>query len=217
MVAFQRPTRLFFVLVALKKINAGEQVILWANFRKFQIQYTSIATLDYQHLKVNTIVLIDTFKVVSFSGFDFSILDMAFALGAYEPNHNHLELLDLRSWSWESRPDYPFYSGLSHHANIAYNGGFIVFGGYSYDTDSNRSSIIAKFDVSHNQWAKLGDLISARYAINVVMSNGYFLVFGEYQTEKCSLYNTTISCTQQSPTVPNHLQLFHVPESFCTI
>ena len=142
---------------------------------------------------------------------------MAFALGAYEPNHNHLELLDFKSWSWESRPDYPFYSGLSHQANIAYNGSFIVFGGYSYDTDSNRSSVIAKFDVSHNQWTKLGDLISARYAINVIMSNGYFLVFGEYQTEKCSLANTTISCTQQSPTVPNHLQLFHVPESFCTI
>ena len=141
-------------------------------------------------------------------------LDTAFALGAFSPYHNHFEVLDLKSWSWESRPDYPFHSSLQRHANIVYNGNFFVFGG---DTDKNGdySTVIAKFDVSQNRWSKLGDLVSARCAHDVILSDGYFMVLGQKATEKCTLSDNSMSCIQQDPTVSDHLNLFHVAEDFC--
>ena len=143
---------------------------------------------------------------------------MAFALGAFSPNHNHLELLDLRTWSWESKSDYPFHSGLNRHANIAHGDNFIVFGGYCSGEgcpSNSRVSVIAKFDVSLNIWTKLGDLVNARGAPNVILSDSYFLVFGSYPTEKCSLIDNMMSCTQQDPSISNHNQLFYVAEDFC--
>ena len=144
------------------------------------------------------------------------VLDTAFALGAYDPYHNHFEVLDLKSWSWESRPDYPYHSSLNRHANIVYNGNFFVFGG---DTNNGSvySTVIAKFDVSQNLWSKLGDLVSARCAHDVILSDGYFLVLGGDPTEKCTLSDNSMSCTQQNPTVPPHLNLFHVTDDFCQI
>ena len=148
-------------------------------------------------------------KTICFFSISLECLDTAFALGQYN-YHSHFELLDLRNWSWESRSDYPFRSSIYAHANIVLDGNFIVFGGANIQT-------IAKFDVTQNSWSKLGDLRQGRYAPNVILSDGFFLVFGDGPTEKCELSDNTMSCIKQSTTVPNHLQLFHVAEDFCQI
>ena len=147
-----------------------------------------------------------------------TVQDMAFALGAFSPNHNHLELLDLKTWSWESRSNYHYHTGLNRHGNIPYGENFIVFGGYCSGNgcpSNSRVSVIAKYDVYLDLWSKLGDLLNARGAPNVILSNGYFLVFGSYLTEKCALFENEMSCIEQYPSVSNHNQLFYVEESFC--
>ena len=99
-------------------------------------------------------------------------------------------------------------------------GGFIVFGGSPLAT----SSVIARLDLSTTSWSKLGELKVGRDRHNVIYGGKDFVVVGgtsssTIKTEKCSLSGSTMTCTEQEPTLTGYYNwpaLVMVPEDFCT-
>lgn len=99
---------------------------------------------------------------------------------------------------------------------IYYSNGFMVFGGHSTDTT------IARLDLSTTHWSKLGKLSTGRHGHNVIYDGSAFMVIGGYgnkPTEKCVLSGSSITCTEQSPTLSDYNNtpaVVMVPEDFCT-
>ena len=99
---------------------------------------------------------------------------------------------------------------------VYFDNGFIVFGGHSTDTT------IARLDIPTTAWSKLGKLKSGRHGHGVIYDGKAFMVIGgngSYKTEKCLLSGTSITCTEQTPTLENYditPALIMVPEDFCT-
>ena len=97
---------------------------------------------------------------------------------------------------------------------VHYQGSFIYFGGVN-------SSKIKKFDSITRQWSDLGNLVTARQNHGADFDGAYFLVVGggngSFETEKCSLTESKMTCHLQAPTLYKYEypELFHVQDDFC--
>ena len=107
---------------------------------------------------------------------------------------------------------------------LNYDGGFIIFGGFkgSSGLDGSVSTTIARLDENNTAWSKLGDMKSAREGHSVIYDGQVFLIIGgkgSKSTEKCSILESSIDCTDQSPVLQNYEPnpaLFLVPDEFCS-
>ena len=116
------------------------------------------------------------------------------------PEHANLETLNLSTSKWETRATYPFSSEISYHANLIHKNRFLVFSG----VDAGPTN--AAYDYATNTWAKLGDLVNARYCHDVIATQGAFLVVGYTNTgsaksEMCTLNGNTMQCVEQDPVI----------------
>ena len=104
-------------------------------------------------------------------------------------------------------------------AILYFDNGFIIFGGHG---KSGRTKVIARLDLATSSWSKLGDLNTARRFHNVIYDGEVFMVIdgnASLKTEKCVLSGSTMTCTQQAPTLNLYSQypgLVIVPDDFCT-
>ena len=109
-------------------------------------------------------------------------------------------------------------SYIYYYSMLYFEDEFIVFGGYR----SSTRSVIAKLDLATTSWAKLGDLKVGRWYHNVIFDGEVFIVVGgsgSMKTEKCTLSGSTMTCSEQTPTLTNYYAypaLVMVPEDFCT-
>ena len=87
-------------------------------------------------------------------------------------------------------------------------------------------SAIGRFDMATNKWTKAGDLITGRWAHNMIYDGQYLLVIGggvdhkgtPVMTEKCSINETTVDCISQEPKLRDYWyypELVIVPKEFC--
>ena len=109
-------------------------------------------------------------------------------------------------------------SYIIDYSILYFENAFIVFGGHH----SSTKSVIAKLDLATTSWVKLGDLKVGRWGHNVIFDGEVFIVVGgsgTMKTEKCSLSGSTMTCSEQNPTLANYYwypALVMVPEDFCT-
>ena len=74
-------------------------------------------------------------------------------------------------------------------------------------------------------WSKAGELVSGRYAHNAIYDGSTVLVVGGTQgyhetmkTEKCTISNNQMTCTEQNPELKDYYtcpELFMVSEDYC--
>ena len=110
-----------------------------------------------------------------------------------------------------------------NYAVVHFQEAFIYFGGgVDFHGDGTTSSVIAKFDSITRHWSILGNLLDGRHGHGVIFDGSYFLVAGgrnwSFQTEKCSLTESTITCQQQEPELDGneeYPELFLVQDDFC--
>ena len=106
---------------------------------------------------------------------------------------------------------------ITGSAMVFYDNAYYMFGG---DVDYEYSSTIARFDELTRNWSKVGDLEVALCCSSVIYNGEFFMVIGgdaEFSTERCSIQNSTISCTTQEPYLNTYAwsALFLVEEMFC--
>lgn len=109
------------------------------------------------------------------------------AMGFQGPYKVQTELLDLKTWTWQSGKSYPWRTnnenGVEFAPTIQFNGAFYVFG----------SEIISRYNPNHiDQWINLGSLrqptVPSSARRSVIIFQGEFIIVGnELHTEKCSL------------------------------
>ena len=132
------------------------------------------------------------------------------------PSHAKAELMWVDRDTWVTISDYPYKSSISHFSMLYYGNGFIIFG------NNGSTSVIARLDLQTTSWIKLGDLKVGRSHHNVIYDGDVFIVVGgsnSKKTEKCSLSGSTMTCTEQEPTLTGYYwypALVMVPEDFCT-
>ena len=65
------------------------------------------------------------------------------AIGSRRPDHAKVELLNLNTFRWSEGPTYPYHNAINYAPVVFYEGGFLVFGGF---TDSEQVKTIARDD-----------------------------------------------------------------------
>lgn len=132
--------------------------------------------------------------------------------------HNRGEILRTDKNTWSEVVRYPEASYIYHAPMTYVDGGFYVFGGYS------KIKAIVRMDASKRTWRKVGNLITARYAHNVIYDGANFVVAGgsgTFETETCTLTlqsgNENIRCAPQNPVLSDYYypELYRVPVDFC--
>ena len=125
-----------------------------------------------------------------------------FAFGSYLGNiQSAVELLDLSSWTWETKSPYPFESSVYNAPTIYINHKFLIFGGYDYPTYFSR---IGSYTPSTDMWKTEGYLRTPRFRAGVITVGESFLVVGgvmkpNYQerSEKCEYRYDQLECSYQ--------------------
>ena len=118
---------------------------------------------------------------------------------------------------------------ISHAPMIYHENSFFLFGGKSFDEASSvwyEERRIGRMDLD-GQWTEAGKMNQGRYGHNVIYNGVFFMVIGgqlanltvtEFQTERCSVRNGSISCGSQTPELKGYSfypELFLVPDNFC--
>ena len=120
-------------------------------------------------------------------------------MGSNDPINRQLELLNLTSWTWETRK--PFYYDIHGFATLVYEENMVVFGGRSNELNKNLDGIHS-YDPKSDTWTDRGKLLSSHYYLNVIYSSGWFLVFGDTsvgrKSERCSFDENSLICEFQS-------------------
>ena len=128
-----------------------------------------------------------------------------------------------KTMQWIEVADYPVTDYLVRAPIIFGQNAFYVFGGSNSGTSS---SIIQRLDAIDLSWSEAGRLTKARRGHNVIFYGADIFVVGgstvyddsSFTTEKCTIANTKITCTEQLPTIEYYEdwpELFLVPELFC--
>ena len=120
--------------------------------------------------------------------------------GKFREHTNKTELLNLDSWKWEERRDYPYQEYTYWATSIYFNGQFIIFGG---DVEINSRKRIDSYTPATDEWSALGQMKSARlYGHGLfILQNDIFVVGGyirapdETRSEKCVFSGKSLNCT----------------------
>ena len=70
-------------------------------------------------------------------------------------------------------------------------------------------------------WTKAGELVTARHGHNAIYDGSTVLIVGgngTKKTEKCTITNNQMTCTEQTPELTNYFvypELFLVPANYC--
>ena len=102
------------------------------------------------------------------------------AVGSHSGSvQNAVELLDLATWTWETRMAYPFASTIWDAPIIHTKQTFFLFGG---DDQSTRgwSSRIAAYDPSTDEWTSEGNLLTPRHNAGIIAVADSFLIVGGF-------------------------------------
>ena len=140
-----------------------------------------------------------------------STLFLAHALAVGSQEHsdkrNAVELLDLTTWTWETKSSYPFESQISGAPSLYVNQRFMLFGGQTGHTFLSR---IAAYDPRKDEWTTEGHLLSPRALHGVInVADNSFIIMGGYNdfndqqsSEKCQYNGDQLECSYQNPTEP---------------
>ena len=116
-------------------------------------------------------------------------------------------MLDLNTWRWERRADYPFESDINGARTVYYNQLFYVFGGYVYP-GFRYLSRIAAYNPASDQWSDKGRLLTARYYAGVIWDQSGFVVVGGWidgggpvKSEKCQFNGDKLECSHYGPSI----------------
>ena len=119
-------------------------------------------------------------------------------------------MLDLTTWTWETKLPYPFESQISRAPSIYVKQRFMLFGGQTGHTFLSR---ITAYDSNKDDWTSEGDLLMPRIASGVItVSDNLFLIVGgamnhlnsdKWSSEKCQYIGDQLECSYQEPTRPN--------------
>ena len=117
--------------------------------------------------------------------------------------HNKVEVLDLKTWRWERRADYPFESDIYAARTVYYNQLFYVFGGRVFG--SHYISRIAAYNPASDQWSDKGRLLTARKNAGVIWDQNGFVVVGggdgPVKSEKCQFNGDKLECSHYGPSI----------------
>ena len=108
-------------------------------------------------------------------------------------------------------------SYICHTPILFFDGAFYVIGG----NGATNQNVIGKLDATTMVWSKSGELVTGRYAHNSIFDGTNILVVGgdgTFKTEKCSLLNGQITCSEQNPELFEYRyypELFMIPANFC--
>ena len=123
-----------------------------------------------------------------------------------QDEHNKVEVLDLNTWRWERRADYPFETDISKARTVYYNQLFYVFGGRV--AWSHYVPRIAAYNPASDQWSDKGRLLTARYYTGVIWDQAGFVVVGGYRdgygpvkSEKCQFNGDKLECSHYGPSI----------------
>lgn len=127
------------------------------------------------------------------------------AVGSGPPGNVETELLRIADWTWSSGAKYPFTrSDISSYAAVMHEENFYIFGGWSEKAWTTFSTI-AKYNPDTDTWTKVGELNMTRSRSRVIISQGAFLVIGDFRaTDKCQLTGSSMICVEQEPVVPRY-------------
>ena len=132
----------------------------------------------------------------------FFFVAYGFVVGGCNYCNIETELLRIADWTWERRAKYPFAKYIRFHASVMHDQMFYVFGGYGkIDEHWIDFSTIAKYKPDSDKWTKVGDLNTARFYHDAIVSQGAFLIVGWAPTEKCQLEGNSMVCSDQEPIV----------------
>jgi len=132
-------------------------------------------------------------------------------LGEMVESNNAVEMLDLTTWQWSVRAEYPFQAKIQKAGAIyfAETDEFLVIGGLGPAGESILSHIAA-YSPQTDTWTSKGNLLTKRNDIGDIhlITNG-FMVYGgdmnepaeeveeKYQSEKCIYDNNEFTCNYQ--------------------
>ena len=120
-------------------------------------------------------------------------------MGSQETKNGQLEIVNLKSWTWETRKSY--FTEVHGFATLVYKENMFVFGRLSNELGTNLDTI-QSYDSKTDTWTDRGNLLSSHYFHDVIFSSGVFLVFGDTngrtKTEKCDFDESTLFCEGQS-------------------
>ena len=109
--------------------------------------------------------------------------------------HGELELLDLSTWTWETRS--PYYTDVNGFATLYFDNSMFVFGGESTKKGKNLDTI-RSYDPDANTWTDRGTLLQTHITHSVIISLGEFLVLGDssynHESEKCAFDGDLFKC-----------------------
>ena len=136
----------------------------------------------------------------------------ALAVGSfYGSVRNAVELLDLSTWTWETKTPYPFEEGIFWAPIINVGDKFVIFGGSNDNIIFNKLSRITAYTPHTDEWTTEGKLLSVRshagvitidYDSFLIMGGGTSSSFQFSSSEKCVYIDDQLECTYQSPTEP---------------
>ena len=109
--------------------------------------------------------------------------------------NGELELLDLSTWTWETRS--PYYTDVNSFATLYYDNNMFVFGGESTTLD-NMLDTIRSYDPDANTWTDRGTLLKTHVTHSVIISLDEFLILGDswlkHESEKCTFDGDLFKC-----------------------
>ena len=124
-------------------------------------------------------------------------------MGDLSDKHNKVELLDLDTWRWERRAEYPFETTIYDARTVHYNQQFYLFGGKK--RSSSRLSRIAAYNPTTDQWFDKGQLLTARSSSGVIWDENGFLIVGGWiyyvKSEKCLFNGDQLECSYYGPII----------------
>ena len=118
-------------------------------------------------------------------------------MGSLDTEHGQLELLDLSSWTWETRRSY--YIEVHGFATLTFDGNMYVFGGRSFK-QSKALDTIRSYNPETDTWTDRGRLLKTHWYHDVIFLSGSFLVLGDndnHKSEKCVLDGNSFICEEQ--------------------
>ena len=128
--------------------------------------------------------------------FKYYFIEYGFALGSDFTKYAQLELLDLSSWTWETRT--PYFTDGDRFATLYNDGNLYVFGGFS--TSSGPLNDIQSYNPKTDTWTDRGRLLKTHYYHDVIFSSGAILVLGDRgnnKSEKCVFNGDSLICEEQ--------------------
>ena len=122
-------------------------------------------------------------------------------MGSYAKRHGKLDLLDLSSWTWETRK--PYSTDVWNFATLVYDESMFVFGGYS--SQKGPLDLIRSYNPNTDTWIGRGKLLEPHCTHDVIFSSGLFLILGDenpmigenHKSEKCILDGNLFVCQKQ--------------------